>query len=139
MKVFERLVLKYVKCVTDKLLDPYQFAYRANRCVEDAVALMLHHILSHLIPRTRMQRVLFIDFSSAFNTIIPGKLFDKLTNMSLDPSICRWILDFLLQRPQTVKLDGMSSDVVVLNTGAPHGCVLSPILNSLFTNYSVTI
>lgn len=138
MKVFERLVLKYMKSVTDVELDPYQFAYRANRCVEDAVALMLHHILTHLDSPNTYARILFIDFSSAFNTIIPGKLFDKLTNMSLDSSMCRWILDFLLNRPQTVKLDGSCSDVVVLNTGAPQGCVLSPLLYSQFTNDCVS-
>ena len=134
MKVFERLVLKYMKSVTGQLLDPYQFAYRANRCVEDAVALMLHHILTHLDSPNTYARVLFIDYSSAFNTIIPCKLFDKLINMSLDPSVCRWILNFLLDRPQIVKLDGLCSDVAVLNTGAPQGCVLSPLLYSLFTN-----
>ena len=138
MKVFERLVLKYLKSVTDQVLDPYQFAYRANRCVEDAVSLMLHHILNHLDSPNTYARVLFIDFSSAFNTIIPGKLFDKLINMSLSPSVCRWILDFLLNRPQIVKLDGVCSDSVVLNTGAPQGCVLSPLLYSLFTNDCVS-
>ncbi|KAJ8352411.1 hypothetical protein SKAU_G00238870 [Synaphobranchus kaupii] len=32
MKVFERLVLVHLKTITDPLLDPLQFAYRANSC-----------------------------------------------------------------------------------------------------------
>ena len=47
MKVFERLVLRHLKEQTDALVDPGQFAYRANRSVDDAVALGLHHILQH--------------------------------------------------------------------------------------------
>ena len=39
MKVFEHLVLRYLKSATDSLLDPYQFAYRANRSVEEAVTM----------------------------------------------------------------------------------------------------
>ena len=39
MKVLERLVLRYLKTATQSLLDPHQFAYRANRSVEDAVCL----------------------------------------------------------------------------------------------------
>ena len=47
MKVFECLVLRYLKTSTDPLLDPHQFTYRANRSVEDAVCLGLHHVLKH--------------------------------------------------------------------------------------------
>ncbi|KAK3554097.1 hypothetical protein QTP70_019196, partial [Hemibagrus guttatus] len=48
MKSFERLVLAYLKNITGPLLDPLQFAYRANRSVDDAVNLGLHFILQHL-------------------------------------------------------------------------------------------
>jgi hypothetical protein len=68
MKVFERLVLKFIKLITSEILDPFQFAYRENRCVEDAVALTLHSILEHLEHNKTYARILFIDFSSAFNT-----------------------------------------------------------------------
>jgi len=46
MKVFERLVLRYLKSATDSLRDPFQFAYRADRSVEDAVSLGLHQSLN---------------------------------------------------------------------------------------------
>ena len=95
---------------------------------------MLHHVLTHLDTQNSYVRLLFIDFSSAFNTIVPSKLFDKLLKLSLEPSICYWLLNFLLDRPQAVKFNGILSDVLVLNTGAPQGCVLSPLLYSLFTN-----
>ncbi|KAK3506587.1 hypothetical protein QTP70_010160, partial [Hemibagrus guttatus] len=48
MKSFERLVLAYLKNITGPLLDPLQFAYRANRFVDDAVNMGLHFILQHL-------------------------------------------------------------------------------------------
>ncbi len=48
MKSFERLVLAYLKDTTGPLLDPLQFAYRANRSVDDAVNMGLHYILQHL-------------------------------------------------------------------------------------------
>jgi len=37
VKSFERLVLSHLKEITDPLLDPLQFAYRASRSVDDAV------------------------------------------------------------------------------------------------------
>ncbi|KAK3533203.1 hypothetical protein QTP70_013605 [Hemibagrus guttatus] len=48
MKSFERLVLAYLKNITGPLLDPLQFAYRANRSMDDAVNMGLYFILQHL-------------------------------------------------------------------------------------------
>ncbi|XP_063806779.1 WD repeat-containing protein on Y chromosome-like [Pseudophryne corroboree] len=48
MKTFERLVLNHLKTVTGPQLDPLQFGYRSNRCVDDAVNLGLHYMLQHL-------------------------------------------------------------------------------------------
>ncbi len=48
MQWFDRLVLAYMKAFTGPLLDPLQFAYRANRSVDDAVHMGLHYILQHL-------------------------------------------------------------------------------------------
>ncbi|KAK3559091.1 hypothetical protein QTP86_004123 [Hemibagrus guttatus] len=74
MKSFERLVLAYLKNITGPLLDPLQFAFRANRSVDDAVNMGLHFILQHLHKSGTYVRLLFVDFSSAFNTIIPTLL-----------------------------------------------------------------
>ena len=138
MKVFEHLVLRSLKAATDHQLDPHQFAYRANRSVDDAVALALHHILQHLETSGTYARVLFVDFNSAFNTIIPRKLFNKLILMGVERSLCVWVLDFLQDRPQSVRIGKQTSKEITLNVGAPQGCVLSPLLFSLFTNDSVS-
>ncbi|KAK3552514.1 hypothetical protein QTP86_013236, partial [Hemibagrus guttatus] len=82
MKLFERLVLAYLKNITGPLLDPLQFAYRANRSVDDEVNMGLHFILQHLDKPGTYVQLLFVDFSSAFNTIIPTLLQTKLTQLS---------------------------------------------------------
>ncbi len=87
MKSFERLVLAHLKDITGPLLDPLQFAYRANRSVDDAVNMGLHYILQHLDKPGTYARILFVDFSSAFNTIIPDTLQNKLTQLSVPTSI----------------------------------------------------
>ncbi len=134
MKSFERLVLAHLKDITGPLLDPLQFAYRANRSVDDAVNMGLHYILQHLDKPGTYARILFVDFSSAFNTIIPDTLQNKLTQLSVPTSICQWITSFLTDRQQLVRLGKFSSNTCTISTGAPQGCVLSPLLFSLYTN-----
>ncbi len=77
--------------------------------------------------------MLFIDYSSAFNTILPSKLVLKLRYLGLCSAICRWIYGFLAGRPQTVRVNSNYSSTVILNTSSPQGCCLSPLLYSLFT------
>ncbi len=48
MKSFEKLVLAHLKDITGPSLDPLQFAYRANRSVDDVVNMGLHYVLQHL-------------------------------------------------------------------------------------------
>ncbi len=83
-------------------------------------------------------RLLFIDYSSTFNTIVPIKLAVKLTDLNLNSSICDWIQDFLTGRPQVVKVGQFTSNSITLNIGAPQGCVLSPLLYSLYTHDCVS-
>ncbi|KAI3352073.1 hypothetical protein L3Q82_020885, partial [Scortum barcoo] len=117
MKCFERIVLKHIKDIIPAGLDQYQFAYRENRSTEDAVSIALHTALTHLqLPNTYV-RMLFVDFSSAFNTVIPDKLILKLHNLGLPSSLCHWIRDFLTNRPQVVRIGDNTSSTLVLSTG----------------------
>ena len=52
----------------------------------------------------------------------------KLSTLRLAPSPCNWVLDFLTNRPQSVRINNTISSTIVLSTGSPKGCVLSPLL-----------
>lgn len=77
--------------------------------------------------------ILFINDNSAFNTIVPSKLVIKLRDPGLSTALCDWILNFQTGGPQAVQTGTTTSFNLTLNTGAPQGCVLSPLLYSLFT------
>src|SRR4029434_4287780 len=71
--------------------------------------------------------------STQHNTIIPALLQDKLSQLNVPDSTCRWITDFLSDRRQRVRLGKHVSDSRTISTGSPQGCVLSPLLFSLYT------
>ena len=80
MKCFERLVMAHINTIIQETLDPLQFAYRTDRSTDDATSIALHTAVSHLDKRNTYVRMLFIDYSSAFNTIVPSKIITKLRN-----------------------------------------------------------
>ncbi len=115
-------------------LDPFQFTYRSNHSTDDAIALTLHTALSQLENKNTYVRKLFVHYSSTFNTIVPATLVAMLQTLGLNRSLCSWILDFLTGRSQAVRMGNHTSSPLVLNTGAPQSCVLSPLLYSLYTH-----
>ena len=89
----------HINTIMPETIDPLQFAYHPNRSTHDAISIALHTALSYLDKRNTYVRILFIDYSSAFNTTVPLKLINKLRTLGLNTSLCNWILAFLTGRP----------------------------------------
>ncbi|TWW71544.1 hypothetical protein D4764_16G0000410 [Takifugu flavidus] len=95
----ERLVLTHLRPLVSPFQDPLQFNPRLNTTV----------------------RVMFFDFSSAFNTIQPRLLRTKLENMQMNAPLVSWIEDYLTAdfqyHSETCHLQKYSDDTVIV------GCV----------------
>jgi len=95
---------------------------------------LLHPLLQHLESPGTFASILFIDFSSAFNTIQPHQMIKKLCHLNIPSLLIRWVLSFLTNRPQALRIGTVTSSTIITNTGAPQGCVLSPFLYTLYSN-----
>ena len=71
-------------------------------------------------------KVLFIDFRKAFEMIDHSILRTKLDNYEFAPQLSAWMLSFLTERMQFVKIDDSMSDVCIINAGAPQGTRAGP-------------
>lgn len=123
MKCFERLVMRHLK-LTINVAD--QYANRRNQSTADAISAVTHQALS---GEQGLLREAPLDFSSAFNMIIPQKLVSKLAALGVSSSLCNWVLDFLTCRPQSVRINNISSSII-LSTGSPQGCVQSTAVHT---------
>lgn len=99
--------------------DSHRNAYRWNHSTTDAISAVIHHTLTHLETSSSCIRLLFLDYCSAFNTIILQTLVNKLAALGLVPSLCNRILDFLTNRPQSLRINNITSAPIILNTGSP--------------------
>ena len=80
VKALERILVETVRREVEHRLDQYQFAYSRNRSTCDAISTVAHLTLKHLESNVAYARLLFVDFSSAFNSIHPDVLLRKLAS-----------------------------------------------------------
>ena len=78
--------------------------------------------------------VLFLDFSSAFDTVDHHLLLYKLCNLfCVKDNALKWFESFLEDRCFGVTIEDVMSSLITVNHGVPQGSVLGPILFSLYT------
>lgn len=70
------------------LSDQLQVAYKAQRGTEDATLTLLHVISKHIRHPGAFARILFTDFSSAFNTVRIYILLDRLLKLDANGTLC---------------------------------------------------
>lgn len=127
-------MVSVLKSEVNSELDPCQFAYRQGRGTDDAINSITHLAIKHLEDPKAYTRLLFVDFSSAFNTPLPHLLIAKLKQMSVNTFIIKWYFSILTNRIQHVRVNNALSESRSISTGAPKGCVSSPVLLTLYTN-----
>ena len=133
-KCFERTILPKISNCTKTIMDNLQFAYISNRSTDDAIITLIHELTQHLDKGSNYARCLFIDYSSAFNTMQPHILINRLAEYNVPARLQLLILDFLTNRQQYVRTEAELSSTITINTGAPQGCVLSAFLFIIYTN-----
>ena len=77
-KYLERLVLNLLLPAVAPFQDLSQYAYKSKRGVDDAIAVFTDNLYRHFEGSKNFCRIMFIDFNSAFKTIQPRVLVDKL-------------------------------------------------------------
>ena len=99
MKHFEKILKEEVLSLVEGKLDPLQFAYQTNKGIEDAKLFIRDKTLKHLEKPKAHVRLLFVDFSSAFNKLQPHILIERLASyFNLPHQLISLILNFLTNR-----------------------------------------
>ncbi|KAI3364079.1 hypothetical protein L3Q82_010908 [Scortum barcoo] len=122
MKTLERLVLAHLRPLVSSFMDPLQFAYQplTSGWMMPSSTSFTPPSLTWRRPGSTV-RIMFFDFSSAFNTIQPRLLGDKLQLAGVDHHLTTWILDYLTHRPQFVRVQGFESDRLLCSTWCSAG------------------
>ena len=69
-----------------------------------------------------------------FDHVNHAILFDKLSQLPINPYIYNWIRDFLTGRQQRIAICGNKTRFLPINRGVPQGTIVGPVLFSIMIN-----
>ena len=78
--------------------------------------------------------LIYVDFSKAFDKVPHKNLTGTLDRTTIASQLLVWIKKWLTGRRQRVVIDGRSSGWADVESGAPQGSILGPILFTIFIN-----
>ena len=88
-KVFESLVLKWVDVYVKPQIDDKQYGGMAGTCITDILVVMLHKWYESTDVTGNFVRVLFLDYSKAFDLINHDILLNKMVGMEVPAHLVR--------------------------------------------------
>ena len=128
-RMVEKIIVR--KYLWPKLDDPQmqdQFAFRPSGSTTAALVYILHHVHTMFENGNEYVRCLLIDYSKAFDTVNHKILLTELEKIGLRQSIFKWIADFLANRTQAVKVNGIITGFLPITRSIVQGSGLGPYL-----------
>ena len=134
-KIFNNILLNRITDWLDRknVLNEFQAGFRKDYSTIDNIFNLVNSVKLHAMS-SKYTFAFFVDFSCAFDTIPRNSLFYKLASSGMSAKMIR-IIQALYKECSSKVWDGSSfSDEFNVDCGVKQGCILSPILFSIYLN-----
>ncbi len=107
-------------------VDQHQFGCTVGRSTTHALLKLTDAWFKGADNSRNITRIIFVDFSKAFDLIDHNVLMSKFRQYNFPDHIAVWGLDFLQGRTQFVQFNNSKSDMVITSAGSPQGTLDGP-------------
>ena len=132
-KIMERVVKKGIMEYVDKnrILANSQHGFRSGRSVQTNLVEFLN-TATRWLDEGKSFDVIYLDYSKAFDKVSHKRLVIKLEEAGIKGKLLAWLIDWLRERKQRVRVNDEYSDWIDVLSSVVQGSVLGGILFDLF-------
>ena len=129
-KIAESFIIEQdVKPTLLNVIDPQQFGFIPDSSTTLAIISMLHEWLEATDGTGSCVRIALLDYRKAFDLVDHKLLIAKLFSLGIKPTTVNWLIDFLRDRSQRVKINSdCFSNFRTTPAGIPQGTKIGPWL-----------
>ena len=134
-KIIEKVIAnRMINYLEDyDILSKTQFGFRKNMGTENALLNYIDNIQNQL-NKYKYTISIFMDLSKAFDVINHDILKHKLYHYGFRGNFLNFLLNYIKDRHYFVHVNGINSDMKILNIGVPQGSTLGPLLFLIYIN-----
>ena len=118
----------------NNIISNAQAGFRKNYSTIDNIFVLQSVVTNSLSKKRGKLFAAFVDFKAAFDSVDRDILFRKLRSYNINGKFLNILLQMYCDVKACIKLNDNISDIFSCKTGVRQGCVLSPLLFSLFIN-----
>ena len=115
-------------------LTTSQHGFVKKRSVVSNMLCFLNDVQVKLERNPNSVYSLYTDFSKAFDKVPHAELLIKLRRIGVGGCVLSLLKDYLRNRKQFVRFDGVRSRLLQVSCGVPQGFILCPLLFCIFIN-----
>ena len=134
LKIFLTVILVRIKNRLITQIGNEQFGFRPNNGTRDAI--FCYSMLAQ--KELEVQRdiyVCFIDYAKAFDRVKHTEVIAALEKAGIDGKDVRIIIELYWNQKAAIRVDQELSDPAEIKRGVRQGCVLSPYLFNIYTEF----
>ena len=111
-----------------------QHGFRPGHSTTSALLQLTSNIATGFNQRKPPHRTICIavDLTAVFDTVNHNVLLSKSARSTLPEATCRWLSNYIRDRPLVTSCKGVKSKARIVHTGVPQGSNLSPSLFSFY-------